>query len=130
VTSATVNSITVNFKQGFDHSEFWICFWTAGEFAGVPPFALAAGELDRVEGEDDGFSVFLTDDFDAVGGAVFGAHVGGKTVANASPTGFFATPFDAATGVGQLLTIVQAAARADDPVGKVTARALEKVACG
>jgi hypothetical protein len=100
------------------------------EFAGVPPFALAAGKLDGVEGEDDGFAVFLTDDFDTVGGAVFGAHVGGETVADASPTGFLATPFDAATGVGELLTIVESAARADDAVGKVTAGALEEVACG
>lgn len=91
---------------------------------------MAAGELDGVEGEDDGFAVFLTDDFDAVGGAVFGAHVGGETVADASPTGFLATPFDAATGVGQLLTIVQSAARADDAVGEVAAGALEEVACG
>jgi hypothetical protein len=91
---------------------------------------LATGELDRIEGEDERLAVFLSDDFDAVGRTVFGAHVGGETVTNASPTGFLTMPFDSAARVGQLLTIVQSAARSNDPVGKVTAGTLEKIACG
>jgi hypothetical protein len=105
-------------------------FWGQGEFSGVPPFSLRSGELDGVEGEDDRFAVFLTDDFDAVGGAVFRAHIWGKAVADASPTGFLTAPFDAAAGVWELFAIIESAARSDDSVGEVAAGALEEVACG
>jgi len=57
-----------------------------------------------------------------------GRKVDDEPSADASPTGFFAMPLNATAGPRQLLTVVQAAARAHDPVGKVCTRALEDVA--
>lgn len=74
--------------------------------------------------------MFLADDFDAVGGAVFGPHVRGEAIADASPTGFFAAPFDAAAGVGELFTIVQSTAASNDAIGEVTSWTLKDITRG
>lgn len=88
------------------------------------------GELNGIQRENQGFAVFLTYNFNAVGRTIFGAHIGRKAVANPSPTGFLTAPFDAAARIGKLFTIVESAARPDDSISEVTAGTLEKVACG
>ena len=62
----------------------------------------------------------LSDDFDAVRRAISRREIDDKSASNASPTGFFAMPFDATTGIGKLFSIEQSATCPDYSIGKVT----------
>ena len=97
----------------------------------MPPVLLLRRELNGVQRHHDGLTaVALADDFNAVGGMLAGGEVNGKPAANPSPAGFFAVPLNATARPGQLLSVVQAAAGADDAVGKVSAGAFKDVTGG
>jgi hypothetical protein len=74
--------------------------------------------------------VLLPHNFDAIGGAIFGGHVGNEAFAHPPPTGFLAPPFNPTAGPRQLLAIVQSATGANNPVAEMTAWALDNGAMG
>jgi hypothetical protein len=69
----------------------------------------------------------LTQNFYGVGRAVFCSNVGHKSFAYPPPAWLFAAPMDATTGPRQLFSIKQAAARPNDSIGKVPAKALKNL---
>jgi hypothetical protein len=98
---------------------------------GMPPVLHLLIQFDGVECRHKGQGmVALTNNFDTVGGEPPGSHVGYQALANAPPTGLFATPLDAAAGPGELLAVEQAATGADHSIGEMGSRALKNMPCG
>lgn len=97
----------------------------------MPPVLSGGLQRSRKKSRDKGFgSVTLANDFYAVGGVAAGSQVGDESLANAPPTGFFATPLNAAAGPRQFLPIKQTAARANNSVRQVSARTLKEMTRG
>ncbi len=84
---------------------------------GVPPILRFTRELCSVQRGHKSLAAALPQNFYAVGGELAGSHIRHKSPSDASPTGFFAAPLKTTTGPGQLFAIVQATARANDPIG-------------
>jgi len=95
----------------------------------MPPLLGFSVKLGGVKGGDEGLGlVSLANNFYTIGGKPSGGQVRYKPFTNATPAGFLAAPLNATAGPGQLLSVKQPAAGANDPIGQVGTRALKDMA--
>lgn len=99
-------------------------------FCAIPPVPIARQQLNRVDGDHDRLSAFLSDDFDAVRRAIFSPHIHHEALPDSSPTRFLSAPFHSAAGVRQLFSIEETTAGTNNAVGKMAAGTLKQVSSG